>query len=135
LISIRETSLAAKKRKRKAKAAVRKFNMRARFASGDLVRIQISAHLKRVPKGIKITKALLADMIRRKAADSAGQWDGHGVAGAREGKNPRGIVLKITRWQNPQRKKGKRGQRDYGSQADRWGSLRYALSQPNFVLR
>jgi hypothetical protein len=93
---------------------------------GDPVSIQISVRLKRVPKGVKITRKLLEDMIRRKAETSAGQWDAtsQSVRGAREGKDPKGVELKIISWKNPDRQRGKdRAARDYGPQADRWGSL------------
>jgi hypothetical protein len=65
-------------------------------------------------------------MIRRKARTSKGRWDPHSqsVVGAKEGKDPKGIELKITSWRNPGRsKRGMRSNRDYGPQADRWGSL------------
>lgn len=91
--------------------------------SGDLVSIQISAKLKRVPKGLKITKQLLADLVRHKALTSSGQWDGRNVIGAREGDDPPGIELKIIRWRNPGRKSSSdRGWRE-GPQAEAWGSL------------
>lgn len=108
----------------------------AHHPGGDLVSIQISARLKRVPKGLKITKALLADMVRRKAASSAGFWDGTDtVVGARAGKDPKGIELKIVRWRNPGRKSsGLRGWRS-GTQADAWGSLRAALEAAAFTVR
>lgn len=122
----------AKRKKTKAKVVTKKFTMMTRHPGGDLVSIQISARLKKVPKGLKITKALLADMVVRKAETSAGYWDGKTVRGAREGKNPRGIELKITRWKNPDRKHaGLRGWRS-GSQADAWGSLRNPLAAAAF---
>lgn len=98
-------------------------NLRGRF-HGDPVSIQISVHLKRIPKGMRITKQLLEAMIRRKAETSSGHWDGKSrVVGAREGKDPKGIEIKINSWKNPSRKSRDRGDRDYGPQADRWGSL------------
>jgi hypothetical protein len=121
--------MAGKKRRRKKSGTTMTLRIRAHHPGGDLVSIQISARLKRVPKGIKITKALLADMIRRKAQTSAGEWDGKdSVRGAREGIDPKGITLKIVRWRNPGRNRaGLRGWRT-GTQADAWGSLRNPLA-------
>lgn len=92
---------------------------------GDPVSIQISVRLKRIPKGMRITKKLLEAMIRRKAETSAGHWDGKSkVSGAHEGIDPPGIELKIQSWKNPDRQRGRdRKDRNYGPQSDRWGSL------------
>lgn len=129
--------MAGKKRTRKKRTSkTKRFSFKVRHPGGDLVSIQISARLKRVPKGLKITKALLADMVKRKAETSAGFWDGAQVVGAKEGRDPRGIELKIIRWRNPGRSRsGLRGWRDYGPQADRWGSLRYAIAGAAFAIR
>ncbi len=124
-----------KKRRRKS-GKTRHLKIMAHHPGGDLVSIQISARLKRVPKGLRITKRLLADMVRRKAETSAGFWDGKSsVTGAREGIDPKGIELKIIRWRNPGRNRaGLRGWRS-GSQADAWGSLRNPLSAAAFSIR
>jgi len=120
----------AKKRKKKSespalpkKLSNKKFAIRSKHSSGDLVEIQLSATLKRVPKGVKITGKLLAEMVKHKAETSVGRWTGRKAAGCREGKNPPGIELKITRWRNPSRK-GKLRQWRTGSQAEAWGTLR-----------
>jgi hypothetical protein len=128
--------MAGKRRKKRGSTVVRKLRIMAHHPGGDLVSIQISARLKRVPKGLKITKALLADMVRRKAESSAGFWDGSSsVVGARAGKDPKGIELKIIRWRNPGRKSsGLRGWRQ-GTQADAWGSLREPLAAAGATFR
>lgn len=114
---------------------VKTLTIRAMHPGGDLVSIQISARLKRVPKGMRITKALLADMVRRKAESSAGFWDGSRVVGAASGDDPPGIELKIVQWKNPTRRKsGDRAWRQ-GSQAAAWGSLRYALAAAGIKFR
>jgi hypothetical protein len=110
------------------------FNLKIRQSSGDLVQIQISARLKKVPKGFKITRELLSAFIREKAEKSRGQWmqKEQRVRGAFEGPNPPGIELKIIRWRNPNRKDPSlRGWR-YGTQADAWGSLRRPLQLIGF---
>jgi len=120
---------ANKKKQSKKKPQEKVFNISIRQSSGDLVQIQIAARLKRVPKGFKITRELLAAFIRRKASESRGQWKQKEqyVQGAREGANPSGIELRIIRWRNPDRKsRGLRGWRT-GTQADAWGSLRRVL--------
>lgn len=126
--------MASRKRKRKT-SKTKTLRIMAHHPGGDLVSIQIAARLKRVPKGLKITKALLADMVRRKAATSAGFWDANKVVGASEGKNPAGIELKIIRWRNPGRNSASlRGWRS-GSQADAWGSLRHPLTAAALTVR
>lgn len=119
------------KRKPAKTSTTKKIKFTLRESSGDLVQIQIAAHIKKAPKGIKITRALLNDMIRRKAKTSRGRWYGNGVRGAVEGVDPKGIYLEITRWRNPSRSRGKRGRGGdewrTGSQADAWGSLRRIL--------
>lgn len=121
-----------KKRRKKSKPkkiTAKTFTMQARESSGDLVKIQIHARLKRVPKGMKITKKLLESMVRRKAELSGGQWDGgmRMTVGAHEGPNPKGIELEIVRWSNPSRKGTLGNWRAAYSQADAWGSLRRVL--------
>ena len=123
--------------KKKKRGKTKRVGLKSRYKS-DAVSIQISVRWKKMPKGYKMTKALLEQLIRRKAATSAGYWDqARGrVIGAKEGRNPSGIELKIERWKNPDRNKGKdRTWRDYGSQADRWGSLRQAIENASIVLR
>ncbi len=128
--------MAARKPKRKKSGKIKHLRIMAHHPGGDLVSIQISARLKRVPKGLRITKALLADMVRRKAETSAGYWDGNNaVLGAKAGKDPKGIELKIVRWRNPGRNSaGLRGWRS-GIQADAWGSLRNPLAAAAFTFR
>lgn len=117
-----------KRARKKSTSTVRSMKISTKTSSGDLVSIQISAQLKRVPKGLKITKALLSDMVQRKARTSDGYWDGYSVVGAKEGIDPKGIKLKIVRWRNPGRnRRGLRGWRD-GNQADAWGSLRNPIA-------
>ena len=102
-----------------------KRRFRIKRHKGDPVKVQISVTGK-LRKGWKLTKKLLDEMIRRKAETSAGKWDPktQSVKGAREGKDPKGLKLTITSWTNPGRQKaGDRRSRNYGSQADRWGSL------------
>jgi hypothetical protein len=124
-----------KARKKKPLKTRTMATIKAQHPGGDLVSIQISARLKRVPKGLKITKQLLADMIRHKAETSAGIWDGGTVVGAAEGDDPPGIELKITRWRNPSRRDvGDRGWRS-GSQAQAWGSLRAVLAAAGLAFR
>lgn len=116
--------MAGKKRKARGTRS-RSFNIRGQH-HGDPVSLQIAVELRRVPKGLKITDKLLESMIRRKAASSAGKYDpkSDSVIGAKEGRDPKGIRLIITSWTNPGRSSKKlRKHRDYGSQADRWGSL------------
>lgn len=111
---------------KRVKKNVRKFTLSTAHGSGDLVSIQISCRLHRVPKGLKITKQLLASMIKHKALTSSGYWDAgsQSVIGAREGENPPGITLNIIRWRNPGRNRATdRGWRSGDSQADAWGSL------------
>lgn len=118
--------MAGKKRSKKTRSKTRRFTLKGRHRGGDPVSVQISVQLKRVPKGVKITDELIHAMIRRKAQGSAGKYDpkSDSVIGAKEGPDPRGIRLKITSWKNSDRDTKKlRADRDYGSQADRWGSL------------
>lgn len=129
--------MAGKKRKKKV-PVIKTFKFASHFAGGDLVTIQIAARLKKVPKGLKVTKALLADMVRRKAATSSGFWDGRTVVGAKEGIDPRGIELRITRWKNPDRKRrGLRGWRTSppATQAEAWGSLRHPIAAAAIAYR
>lgn len=125
----------ATKRAPKKKSKTRTLKIKAMHPGGDLVSIQISARLKRIPKGMKITKALLADMVRRKADTSYGYWDGKKVVGASEGDDPSGIELKIVRWRNPNRKQASDRAWRTGSQAHAWGSLRQAISAAGFAFR
>jgi hypothetical protein len=124
--------MAGKRRRIKTRRAT----LKGRY-KGDPVSIQISVRLKRVPKGVKISRALLEDMIRRKAETSSGHWDAKKkrVVGAREGKDPKGIELRITSWKNPDRQKARdRTDRDYGPQSDRWGSLWQAITRARIRL-
>lgn len=120
-------------KKKPAKPKTKKItgSVSIRRGSGDLVNIQVVAELYRVPKGIKITQAMLAEAIRRKAESSTGKWNPKTkrTDGAHAGDDPPGIRLKIKQWRNPERKgKGKQW-RDEGSQAQRWGSLRQAFQR------
>jgi|SRR5579863_3585260 len=124
----------AAKRKRK-RGKTKSFRMKIAHPGGDLVSIQVSARLKRVPKGMRITKALLADMVRRKAETSGGYWNGNRVVGAAEGIDPPGIELRIVRWKNPDRKTAAGRAWRTGKQADAWGSLRHALTGAAFAFR
>lgn len=123
------------RKKKRAKTKTKTLRFTVQHPGGDLVSIQVSARLKRVPKGMKITKALLADMVRRKAETSGGYWDGRRVVGASEGKNPPGIELKIIRWKNPDRKNASDRNWRSGTQADAWGSLRNPLSAAASAIR
>lgn len=128
----------ARKKKARGKgksSRVKTLRIKVRHPGGDLVSIQIAARLKRVPKGLRITKALLADMVRKKAAASDGFWDGHKVAGAHEGADPPGIELRIIRWRNPSRKRSSDRSWRSGSQADAWGSLRNPLAAAAIAIR
>lgn len=109
--------------------------IKVRHASGDLVAFQVSATVKR-PKGVVLTAELLEQMVIRKAETSLGKYNPQTgtVDGAKEGEDPSGVKLKIIRWKNPDRKR-KTGWRNYGSQADRWGSLRLALATAKFDFR
>lgn len=130
-LTAERTTNPAKKSTKKITASVS-----IRRGSGDLVNIQVVAELYRVPKGIKITQQMLAEAIRRKAAGSTGKWNPKTkrTDGAHAGDDPPGIRLKIKQWRNPERKKDKRGWRDEGSQAQRWGSLRQAFQRASIHL-
>jgi hypothetical protein len=109
-------------------------------SSRDLVAIQISAELRKVPKGFKITRKLLSEAIRRKAETSTGEWDGFRVVGASEGIEPSGIRLLIVRWKNPGRNSRSLRSWRYASddpreQADAWGSLRRIISGARLSIR
>src|SRR5512146_176458 len=82
-------------------------NVSIRRGSVDLVNIQVVAELYRVPKGIKITQAMLAEAVRRKAETSTGKWNPKKgrTENAHAGDDPPGIRLKIKQWRNPERKK------------------------------
>lgn len=125
----------ARKSKKKA-AKPQKITLEAGMPGGDPLRFQVAAIIKR-PKHVKLTKELLAEMVRRKAAGSAGLWDGTKVVGATEGPDPSGIKLKITSWRNPKRKgeAKNRANRSHGTQAERWGSLRRAIEKARIVFR
>jgi hypothetical protein len=131
--------MTTKKRRRIGGTRTRKATIRGRF-HGDPVSIQITVRLKRIPKGMRITKKLLTEMIRRKAETSRGHWDAMAqtVVGAKEGKTPPGIELEITRWKNPARKKGMLRTWRYpegarGDQADAWGSLWQIIANARIV--
>lgn len=96
----------------------------------DAVSVQLSVTLlRKLKKGYKLSPKVLEQAVRRKAELSNGYWDeSRGrVISAREGPDPTGMVLKIVRWRNPSRGRGKSGWRS-GTQADAWGSLRGLLS-------
>lgn len=122
--------------KKKKRSSTRRLGLRGRHR-GDPVSIQISVRLKRVPKGMKITHDLLSAMVRRKAETSSGYWDQRRgrVIGAREGKDPSGIELKIVQWKNPGRNSGKDRAWRKGSQADAWGSLRQVIERASIRFR
>lgn len=117
-----------KKTKTQKPKLTRYYNFKVGSGFGDFLEIQVSAKLKRVPVGVKITRAMIQEMIRDKALDSSGQWNGVRVVGAREGRNPPGIELTIIRWRNANRKKTSSGWRS-GDQADAWGSLRRPIAE------
>jgi hypothetical protein len=121
-----------KKRKKKTK--------RPRQSSGDLVAIQISAKLKRVPKQLKITARLMESLVKTKAKKSKGEWITTGIGtgyavGCKAGPDPKGIELKIIRWNNAERYgKGKSDWRYATSQDEAWGTLRRAIQSGKFSL-
>lgn len=123
-------------RKKSKGAQTIKRLIKVRHASGDLVAFQVSATVKR-PKGVRLTAELLEQMVIRKAETSLGQYNPESgkVDGAKEGEEPSGVRLKIIRWKNPDRKNTTAGWRNYGSQADRWGSLRLAIANSKFDFR
>jgi len=127
------------KQRRALKKKGKQYQIR-RGSSGDLVAIQISAQLNRVPKGFKITREILEEMIRNKANSSEGHWNGYTVEGAKEGDDPPGIRLLIIRWKNPDRDLPEdRGYRyatdDPEEQAQAWGSLRRIISSAALSVR
>jgi hypothetical protein len=139
MVKSREHKNARDRSRRKLKKKAKEFQINP--SSGDLVAIQISARLKPgVPKKL-ITRALLEQMIRRKADTSAGQWDGFQVAGAMEGIDPTGIKLSIIRWKNPDRLADEDTGWRYADpdspseQADAWGSLRRIISHAPLSVR
>ena len=109
-----------------------KRTLKARMPSGDPVSIQFSITVRR-PSGVKLTSALLSEMVRQKALGSTGQYDPKSgrTKGAKAGPNPRGVTLKIIRWRNPDRR-GKLKAWRSGTQAEAWGSLRHAFKNANF---
>lgn len=121
-----------KKKSTKAAQTIRR-TVKVRQPSGDLVSVQVAATVRR-PKNVKLTPELLSSMVQSKAASSGGQWDGKRVKGAREGKDPKGVKLRIIRWRNPERKGKAKGWRS-GSQAEAWGSLRRPLEKAKFDIR
>lgn len=95
-------------RRKKKKTSKRKYQIKKRSSSGDLLAVQIAVRLKRVPKGFKFTREIIEKLIRKKAALSVGEWittgPGEGYAsGCKAGPNPPGIELTIIRWENPDR--------------------------------
>lgn len=103
-------------------------------SSGDLVTIQFSIKLKKVPVGFKMTQSLADSLIRRKASLSVGTWDGTRAVGCKAGPNPPGIELTITRWSNPERRgRGSAWRYPVDSlpvgtgQDEAWGTLRLPI--------
>lgn len=131
----------ARDRTRRALKKKAKKEFRIRPSSGDLVAIQIAAFLDRVPKGFKMTRTLMDEMIRHKANTSRGEWNGEYVVGAHEGENPPGIRLVILRWKNPDRLATEDSGYRYANpdspseQADAWGSLRRIISSAPLSVR
>lgn len=123
-------------KKKKSKKRIRK----PRASSGDLVAIQISAKLKKVPRGLKITAELMESLVKTKARESSGEWISTGIGtgyavGCKAGPNPKGIDLRIIRWNNAERYgKGKSNWRYATSQDEAWGTLRRAIQAGRFSL-
>jgi hypothetical protein len=124
--------------KKKAKKGT---EFRIRKSSGDLVAIQLSIRTKKAVPKKWLTRALLDQMIRRKAETSQGQWDGYKVAGAVEGVDPTGIKIAIIRWRNPDRLVDEDTGWRYADpdspseQADAWGSLRRVIQTAALSIR
>lgn len=136
----REHKNARDRARRALKKKDKKFKIR-RGSSGDLIAIQIVARVKKIPKGFKLTRAIMDEMIRHKADTSDGYWDREQVAGAREGEDPTGIEFKIIRWKNPDRLASEDTGWRYANpdsaseQADAWGSLRRIISSAPLSIR
>jgi hypothetical protein len=96
-------------------------------SSGDLVEVQISVTYKK-RKGLIVTRDLLNELIRHKAATSRGVWRNNRVEGAFEGEQPPGFSIKIIRWRNPDRLASEDSGWRSGDQAEAWGSLRRVIS-------
>lgn len=111
----------------KKKASKKKMTVKLRRSSGDLVEIQISVTYKK-RKGLEVTRELINDMIRHKAATSRGVWKNNRVVGAHEGEEAPGFSIEIIRWRNPDRDDEDDRIWRSGSQADAWGSLRRVIS-------
>lgn len=115
---------------RKSRAGQRRqLTMRTMFSSGDPVALQFSIKIRK-PKNVKITRALLREMVIHKARTSEGYYDpkSRSVIGAKEGQNPSGVEIKLVRWRNPDRKAGPNSKwNSHGTQAEAWGSLRHAI--------
>lgn len=99
-------------------------------SSGDLVAVQIAIQIFKRPKGFEFTRELLEELVREKARQSSGHWNGFMVEGTEEGPNPPGMKLSIIRWKNPDRLADEDTGWRYANpdspeeQADAWGSLR-----------
>ncbi len=121
-----------------ARRKTKTVTVKSKTPSGDPVSFQIAITMHR-PSNVKLTKELLRDMIRHKAETSAGTYEHKTgtVRGAREGRDPVGVTMKITRWRNPARKGAadNRTYRSHGSQADRWGSLRLAIAGARITVK
>lgn len=121
------------RKKSKAEPITKRYTVKARMPSGDPVSIQISATIRK-PKHVKLTPALLSAMVRAKAESSVGEYNPRTrtTQGARMGKDPTGVKLRIIRWRNPERKGAGKAWRT-GGQAQAWGSLRRALARAEFT--
>lgn len=117
-----------------------------RDSSGDLLSVQISVKLKRVPKGFKFTRAMIEELIRKKALLSTGEWiqrPGGGFAyNCKAGPNPPGIELTIISWTNPDRYGRSSGERfpiddlPVGTgQDEAWGTLRRPIISGRFAIQ
>lgn len=124
------------------KLAKGKNNFVIRKSSGDLVAIQISVRVnKHVAKDVKLSRALLEDMIRHKAATSTGTWMTDHCSGCMQGDDPTGIKLSIIRWKNPDRLAGEDAGWRYADpdspseQDDAWGTLRRIIETAPLGIR
>lgn len=97
----------------------------------DSADVQISVSAE-VPKGSKLAREVIEQAIRYRAIN---------------GLDPEGFKIKLIRWRNPDRgigtlgkvhtnatsARGSKGWREYGTQADRFGSLARLLQLPSMV--
>lgn len=122
-----------------------------RKSSGDLVAIQIAVRvsaevkkqMRRKINPLKLTRALVEDMIRHKANTSTGHWNSgwNACVDCMQGDDPVGIKLSIIRWKNPDRLASEdQGWRyadpDSDSEQDEaWGTLRRVISGASLGVR